>query len=39
VPLHDTFHPLHPMMIVADTHSALYANRLRFDIPAVWGGP
>ena len=34
----DAFHPLHPIMIIADTHSALYEDHLRFDVPAVWGG-
>ena len=37
--LHEAFHPLHPIMMTADARSALYADRLRFDIPAVWGGP
>jgi hypothetical protein len=36
--LRDTFHPLHPIMVVADTHAALYTDHLRFDVPAVWGG-
>ncbi len=36
--LRDPFHPLDAVLVVADTAPAVAVNRVRFDIPAVWGG-
>jgi anti-sigma factor RsiW len=34
----DPFHPLNPVLTVADAPFSPDVNHVRFDIPAVWGG-